>query len=79
MGQAACDWKSFWSIATPEDTAHTLSEWYGQEAAQLAAECGLAARGGDRDEDYRFCFAVFARLRMREPRPAAAALALLPE
>lgn len=63
MEQSAFDWESFWDITTPEDTALILAEWYGPLAAWHAATCALAASGGDRDEDYRFWYAVFARLR----------------
>ena len=69
MGQNAFDWESFWDITTPEDTARTLAEWYGPFAAWHAAECALAASGGDRDEDYRFWYAVFARLRAEAEGP----------
>jgi hypothetical protein len=76
MGQAVFDWESFWDITTPEDAARILFDWYGARAARIAAECGLAAHGDDREEDYRFWYAVFARLRADEtdlPGPRAQA------
>ena len=62
MARSACDWKSFWDISTPEETARILAGWYGPLAAKLAVDCELAASGDDREEDYRFWYAVFARL-----------------
>lgn len=76
MGQAAFDWKSFWDITTPEDTARILAGWYGPLAARLAVECALAASGDGRDEDYRFWYAVFARLRAKEDGQESANLCL---
>lgn len=63
MEKSHSDWKSFRDIATPEAAARVLTDWYGRHAARHAAECGLAARGDDRDEDYRFWCDVFAMLR----------------
>jgi hypothetical protein len=72
MAQDSLDWNSFWDIATPERAARTLVELHGPDAALAAAHCGLAAYGDGRDHDYRFWYAVFARLRAAEPRPASA-------
>jgi hypothetical protein len=33
MGKSAFDWKSFWDITIPEDTARTLAGRYGPQAA----------------------------------------------
>jgi hypothetical protein len=60
-----------WDIATPERAARALVEFYGPDATLAAAHCGLAAYGDDRHDDYRFWYAVFARLRVAEVPPAA--------
>ena len=62
MGDPA-RWQSFWDLASPEHGAKQLEELYGPGAAKAASECAAAAREDDRDEDYRFWTAVFARLR----------------
>ena len=56
-------WSSFWDLATPEQAARMLSRLCGPDAALAAAYSGMAARADDRDDDYRFWLAVFARLR----------------
>lgn len=70
MGEDFFDWTSFWDLASPEQAARTLAGLYGPDAARAAADCALAAADDDRDEDYRFWLAVFARLRAAEQRPA---------
>jgi hypothetical protein len=78
MGQDSFDWDSFWDIATPEQAAWACVELYGPDAALAAAHCGLAAYGDDRDDDYRFWYAVFARLRAVEAPLAATVAAPAP-
>ena len=62
MAQDAFNWKSFWDIATPEEAARILTEWFGMMAAQLAVDCALAAGGDQRDDDRRFWLAVLDSL-----------------
>jgi len=62
MAQDAFNWKSFWEIATPEEAARILSEWFGMMAAQLAVDCALAAGSAQRDDDRRFWLAVLDSL-----------------
>ena len=69
MGRSACDWKSFWDISTPEETARILAGWYGPFAVKVAVDCALAASGDGREEDYRFWYAVFARLCAEQKGP----------
>ncbi len=62
MAQDAFNWKSFWDIATPEEAARILTEWFGMMAAQLAVDCALAAGSDHRDDDRRFWLAVLDSL-----------------
>ena len=77
MAQDAFNWKSFWEIATPEEAARILTEWFGIMAAQLAVDCALAAGNDQRDDDRRFWLAVLDSLtgstqRRHTAQPAAA-------
>ena len=62
MAQDAFNWKSFWEIATPEEAARILTDWFGIMAAQLAVDCALAAGSDQRDDDRRFWLAVLDSL-----------------
>ncbi len=62
MAQDAFNWKSFWEIATPEEAARILTEWFGMMAAQLAVDCALAAGNDQRDDDRRYWLAVLDSL-----------------
>jgi hypothetical protein len=62
MSEDILDWNSFWDLATPEEAAHTLQEFYGEAAAEAAIRCAIAAQSDTRDADYRFWMAVVARL-----------------
>lgn len=77
MAQDAFNWKSFWEIATPEEAARILTDWFGIMAAQLAVDCALAAGSDQRDDDRRFWLAVLDSLtgstqRRSTAQPAAA-------
>lgn len=71
MAEESFDWESFWDLVTPEDAAHVLAEWYGAGAADAAFSSAATALADDRDQDYRFWCAVFARLRGAVLSPAA--------
>ena len=70
MARQSLNWNSFWDLATPEQAAQVLVEFYGVDAALAAAYCGLAAYADDRDDDYRYWFTVFRTLHIVEWPPA---------
>ena len=58
----APDWRSFWDLATPEETAQVFVDLYGKGARQAVEECIRSAADDGRYEDRRFWRAVTAIL-----------------
>ena len=67
MDQQQPNWRSFWDLASPEETARAFIELYGSEASQAVAECIQSAADDGRDEDRRFWLAVAVVLRAGVP------------
>ncbi|TGT71828.1 MULTISPECIES: hypothetical protein [unclassified Mesorhizobium] len=57
---------AFWHFADPSDAVDAAIELYGSKASLAAASAAFTARYAGRDEDFRFWFTVFSRLRQRE-------------
>lgn len=57
------NWNSFWDLASPEEAAHALCEFYGAAAAEAAVSCAIAAKNDSRESDYRFWMAVYDDLK----------------
>lgn len=62
MMRKLAEWESFWDLVSPESGAAAMIEWYGDDAADAAANCAAAALADDRDADYRFWTAVLGRV-----------------
>ena len=56
-------WNSFWDLASPEEAARALWEFYGAGAAEAAVSCAIAAKNDSRESDYRFWMAVYDDLK----------------
>lgn len=61
----ASDWRSFWDLATPEDTARIFIDLYGEGAMQAVEDCIRTAIEDGRNEDCRFWRAVKVILESR--------------
>lgn len=66
------DWESFWDLATPEQAAGILFDFYGGGAAGQAADSAVAARADNREADAEFWDATQLVLRHRHPTPPTA-------
>jgi hypothetical protein len=71
MFEAPFDWNSFWDLTSPAEAAATFREIYGAGAAEAAAQCAIAARNDDRENDHRFWVAVSAELTGANETPSA--------
>ena len=62
MSEDIGNWNSFWDLASPEEAAGMLREFYGEAAAEAANRCATAAQSDAREADFRFWMAVVALL-----------------
>ena len=56
------DTKSFWDLASPQQAAQALQDWFGDYAVIVAADLASATEREGLDEDRRFWIAVQERL-----------------
>ena len=75
LGERFIVWSSFWDLADPGRAARELYRLYGPDALRTAAVCAVTANADGHDEDYRFWFAVFRRLRKSDSLVPQAKLA----
>lgn len=57
---------TLWRFASPSEAADAAVGFYGSKASLAAASAAFTARYAGREEDFRFWFAVFSQLRLRE-------------